>query len=94
MRAKYQKSRFQALYQLGRLASINKKWLEEGKNAYIAFINHETVHGTPPKSWAAYRLGIIYNHLKQKDLAQQSFKNALSLNPEKNLREKINKEIS
>ncbi len=88
------KAHYDALYQLGRLASIEKKWLQEGKQAFIDFINHEQIAGTPPKSWANYRLGLIYKALKQNELAQQSFNASLALNPDKELKKRIKKAMS
>jgi tetratricopeptide (TPR) repeat protein len=85
------KAHYDALYQLGRLASIEKKWLEEGKQAFVEFIKHEKIAGTPPKSWANYRLGLIYKALKQNKLAQQSFNASLALNPDKELEKRIKK---
>ena len=85
------KARFDALYQLGRLASMEKKWLNEGRDAFIEFIKHERIAGTQSKSWANYRLGLIYQALNQNKLAQQSFETSLTLNPDKELRKRIKK---
>ena len=85
------KARFDALYQFGRLASMEKKWLTEGRDAFIEFIKHEKIDGTPSKSWAHYRLGLIYKALKQNKRAQESFNASLALSPDKELQKRIKK---
>ena len=80
-----------ALYQRGKLSSVKKINLEIGRDGFLEYLKMDKINNTPDKSWATYRLGLIYQHLNQEDLAQQSFKKALLMNPEKELKKRLSK---
>ncbi len=58
---------------------------------YLEFLSFDDIKNAPKKSWATYRLGLIYQHLKQDDLAQQSFNKAMAMNPPSNLKKRLKK---
>lgn len=82
-----------ALYHRGKLSSVEKINLEIGKESYVEYIAMKVIKGTPDKSWATYRLGLIYQHLNQDDLAEKSFNKAMMMNPEKELKSRLEKLI-
>ena len=81
------------LYQRGKLCSVEEIYLEIGRDSYLEYINMVQVKGTPDKSWATYRLGLIYQHLDQDSLAQKAFEKALTMSPEKNLKNLLEDQI-
>lgn len=81
------------LYQRGKLSSVEKIQLEIGRDSYLEYIAMAQVKDTPAKSWATYRLGLIYQHLNQDDLAQKTFEKAMTMNPDDDLKDRLEDEI-
>lgn len=82
-----------SLYQLGKLASTQNKWLMHGKTSFIEYLTLKNTKNSPPHAWASYRLGLIYQHLQQPQLAQESFMQSLAMNPDKQLQKLLDKLI-
>lgn len=62
-----------ATYQIGKTAILSNQNLERGATALEAYLNYELMPGSSSKSWAHYRLGLIYELQDRKEQAQQAF---------------------
>ena len=80
-----------ALYRFGRIASIEEKWLQEGKKYFITYLQLESIKNSTSEAWANYRLGLIYLHLDDNENAKSSFQKARKSNPDKELKKRLNK---
>ncbi len=70
-----------ALYRLGRLAAISGRQLEEGEQAFQAYLGQPAPRGEPTHADANWRLGQIYEKMGKRDLARARYEKALELNP-------------
>ncbi|MFC1556175.1 tetratricopeptide repeat protein [candidate division KSB1 bacterium] len=68
-----------AYYQVGKLASVSGKNLDDGENALRKYLEMERRPDDPSEAWAHYRLGTIFEHRSDLANAQKEFETALKL---------------
>lgn len=73
---------FAAYYQFARTAIFAKNNLEKGRDYLIKYLQNNRDNNNPSKSWANYRLGLIYERLKDFENAKIHFKESIHRNPE------------
>jgi len=70
-----------AYYQVGRIGSLsgqNVDWAEECLKKYLKY---KPEGDEPSLAWAHYRLGLLYEHKGEKELAKTEYEKALGLDP-------------
>ncbi|MEA5445644.1 hypothetical protein VCB98_07425 [Gammaproteobacteria bacterium AB-CW1] len=74
---------YSAAYQMGRLAALSGKWLDEGQQALEVYSNLPFITpGSPSRAAAFWRLGEIDQHRGEMDAAKHNFRMALELDPD------------
>jgi len=68
-----------AYYQIGKTAVLSGKNLDRGEESFRLYLQGEPGNGDPPKAWAHFRLGSLYEKEGKKDLARQEYQAALAL---------------
>ncbi|MFQ5750442.1 MAG: tetratricopeptide repeat protein [bacterium] len=71
-----------ALYQIGRTGALSGKNLVRAEECMKMYLQQEPGKNMPSLAAAHWRLGMIYEHKKQKELARQEYQTALKLDPE------------
>lgn len=71
-----------ALYQVGRTGAFSGQNLERAEACFKSYLQHEPGPNNPSKAAAHWRLGMVYEHKKQNDLARQEYQAALRLEPD------------
>ena len=69
----------QALFQIGKTASLSGERIPEGIDALRRYLRHPPRPGEPPLAWAHYRLGLLHERLDDRDAARREFEAALSI---------------
>jgi len=70
-----------AHYQVARTSALSGQALERGVEAMQVFLQHEPSENQPSHAAAHWRLGMIYEHLQDKDSARREYESALELDP-------------
>lgn len=69
----------QALFQIGKTASLSGTHTDEGLSALREYLAHKPGPEEPPLSWAHYRLGLLLARQNERDAARREFEAALSM---------------
>ena len=80
-----------SLYRLGRLASIEGKWLQEGQQSFITYLQLDHNLSNNSEAWANYRLGLIYQHMNNNVEAKKVFSIAKNMTTDKKLTKRLKK---
>jgi len=80
-----------SLYRLGRLASIEGKWLQEGQQSFVTYLQLDHDLSIDSKAWANYRLGLIYQQMNNNVAAKKVFTIAKSMKTDKELTKRLKK---
>ena len=70
-----------AYYYYGRASSLSGQRLPEAVRALQHYIAYEPREGDPPRSSAHYRLGLVYEHMGDREKAKGEFETSLRLEP-------------
>lgn len=70
----------EARYQLGRLAALSGRYLDEGESALRDYLATEHAPPLPGDAWAHFRLGLVLRHAGRDLDARRHFDNARELN--------------
>lgn len=70
----------EARYQLGRLAALSGRYLDEGESALREYLETEHAPPLPGAAWAHFRLGLVLRHAGRDLDARRHFDNARELN--------------
>lgn len=71
-----------ALYQLGKTKLLSGKNLDKGISWFEKYLKKEPVENKANRSYAHWRLGMIYEKLDNKEQAKAEYQKALELHPE------------
>ncbi len=71
-----------ALYQIGRTGALSGKNLDRAEACYKLYLQNERGPNNPSLASTHCRLGMVYEHKRQKDLAGKEYRAALKLDPE------------
>jgi len=71
-----------AWYQLGRTSVLAKQRLVEGEAAFKRYLAHQPKDSEPPLAAAHWRLGMLYELMKDLGQARTQYQAALALDPE------------
>ncbi len=71
-----------ALYQIGRTGALSGQNLDRAEACYKLYLQNERGPNNPSLASAHWRLGMVYEHKRQKDLAGKEYRAALKLDPE------------
>lgn len=71
-----------ALYQIGRTGALSGQNLDRAEECFKIYLQHEPGKNMPSWAGAHWRLGMVYEHKNQKDLARKEYQVALKLDPE------------
>ena len=70
------------LYQTGRTSAVSGQQLARGKDAMLRFLSGSAwMGGTNFRAAGHWRLGMIFQHMGDKTLAEQAYRRALALDP-------------
>ncbi|KAA3603923.1 MAG: tetratricopeptide repeat protein [Calditrichaeota bacterium] len=84
---------FASYYQFARTSIFANLHLEKGRDYLTNYIQNNRDNSSPSKSWANFRLGLIYEKLKDFDKAKFHFKESLRFNPKNEKAKKALKKI-
>ena len=70
-----------AFYQIGRTDALSDQNLERAEECFRSYLQNEPGPNQPPLASAHWRLGMVYEHKRQKDLAKKEYQTALKLDP-------------
>ena len=70
-------SLFATWYQIGRLAAVSGQYLDEGIASLNQFIAKKDEYNANTLAWTYFRLGTIYEHKKNQELAAHKYELAL-----------------
>ncbi|MFQ5639594.1 MAG: tetratricopeptide repeat protein [bacterium] len=70
-----------ALYQIGRTGALSGQNLDRAEECFKQYVQHPE-EANPSKASAHWRLGMVYEHKQQKDLAREHYRMALKLEPD------------
>jgi enterochelin esterase-like enzyme len=68
-------------YQIGKIAAVTGKYIQEGIAALQDYIDQENNNPNPSKSAAYWRMGLIYEKTGDKFKAEESYRKGLELDP-------------
>ncbi|MCH7681331.1 tetratricopeptide repeat protein [candidate division KSB1 bacterium] len=71
-----------ALYQIGRTGALSGQNLDRAEACYKLYLQNERGPNNPSLASTHWRLGMVYEHKRQKDLARKEYGTALKLDPE------------
>ena len=71
-----------AFYQVGRTGALSGQNLDRAEACYKLYSQNERRPNNPSLASAHWRLGMVYEHKRQKDLAGKEYRAALKLDPE------------
>jgi len=71
-----------ALYQIGRTGALSGQNLDRAEACYKLYLQNERGPNNPSLASAHWRLGMVYEHKRQNDLAGKEYRTALKLDPE------------
>jgi tetratricopeptide (TPR) repeat protein len=70
------------MYQFGKYAAVTGQALERGAEQLTRFLATPEDPDEPSHAWARYRLGMIYEHQAETEMAMASYRTARELDPE------------
>lgn len=68
-----------AYYQIGRMGALSGQNLDRAVECFKKYLTKEPGKNSPSLAWAHYRLGMVYEHKKETDLAKREYQSALEL---------------
>ena len=71
-----------ALYQIGRTGALTGQNLDRSEECYKLYLQEDRGSNNPSLAVAHWRLGMVYEHKRQKDLARKEYQAALKLDGE------------
>ena len=83
-----------ALYAVGRAAAISGKNSDRGIECLERYLENEPDDNTPAPTYAHWRMGLIYEHKRDKSKARQAYERALELDPDNDDARKALKKLS
>ncbi len=73
---------WRALYQIGRTGALSGQNLDRAEACYKLYLQQDRGSNNPSLASAHWRLGMVYEHKGQTDLAREEYQAALKLDPE------------
>jgi len=74
-------SRLDAWYSIGRIGAIHGVQLTKAEASLKIYLNGNPEGKLPPPAWAHYRLGMVYENMKNDTMARKEYETALGLDP-------------
>jgi tetratricopeptide (TPR) repeat protein len=71
-----------AYYQIGRMGAFSGQNLDRAEECFKKYLKTEPGENSPSLAWAHYRLGMVYEHKKETELAKKEYQTALELDPD------------
>ncbi len=71
-----------AIYQIGRTGSLSGRNLDRAEECFKQYLQHEPGENMPSLAAAHWRLGMVYEHKNERDLAKKEYQAALELEPD------------
>jgi tetratricopeptide (TPR) repeat protein len=69
-------------YQIGRMGALSGQNLDRAVECFKKYLTKDPDKDNPSLAWAHYRLGMVYEHKKEMDLAKKEYESALELDPD------------
>lgn len=82
-----------AYYQIGRMGALSGQNLDRAVECFKKYLTREPDKDSPSLAWAHYRLGMVYEHKKETDLAKREYQSALELDPDHKKAKKALKDL-